>query len=192
MRFLGLEHLLYTSDIQEINFGVKNIKRILYQKSIANWQMTHEKTRNLQHTKMDLFCKTKTAFGISLHLSSPLSFKERRALTKFRTSSHNLPVETARYEGTENRSHRLCPFCNEDIGDEAHYLTECSYDPFQTLRLPMIDKVTKKFPMYQSMSKTEKTVFLLGNLDIQILSVVGRYAHEIMEAFRETNTASRN
>ena len=126
-----------------------------------------------------------------MHLSSPLSFKERRALTKFRTSSHNLPVETARYEGVEDRNHRICPLCNEATGDEAHYLTECLFDPFLEMRTPLTDTVTKKFPHFPSLNKTEKTVFLLNNPDTQIQSQVGRFAHEIMDTFTDMITAYR-
>ena len=191
LKFLGLEHILYTSDLQEVDLRVRSIKRILRQKAIENWLTTHEKTRGLERTKLDLFCQTKTEFGLSLHLSSPLNFKERRALTKFRTSCHNLPVETARYEGVENRNHRICPLCNEATGDEAHYLTECPFEPFVEIRTPLTAAVTKKFPHFPSLSKAEKTVCLLNNPHTQIQSQVGRFAHEIMDTFTDMITASR-
>ena len=191
LQFLGLEHIMYTSDVQEVNLQVKSIKRVLHQRAVSNWQNLYDKTKGLQRTKLDLFCKTKTEFGLSLYLSSPLSFKERRALTKFRTSSHNLPIETDRYEGIDDRSHRLCPLCNEAIGDEAHYLTECSFDPFIILRSPLTSLVNKKFPDFSTLDKTEKAVFLLDNCDVQIQSHVGRVAHEVMKTFTDIRSATR-
>ena len=128
---------------------------------------------------------------LSLYLSSHLTFKERRALTKFRTSSHNLPIETDRYEGIDDRNHRLCPLCNEAIGDEAHYLTECSFDPFVKIRSPMLSLVCNKFPAFPTLNKTEKAVFLIDNPDVQILSQLGRVAHEIMVTFTDIRSASR-
>ena len=190
LNFLGIEHILYTSDIQEINLQVKSLKRVLHQRAVANWQNLYEKTNSLQRTKLDLFCKAKTEFGMSSYLSSPLSFKERRALTKFRTSSHNLPIETDRYEGIDDRNHRLCPLCNEAVGDEAHYLTECSFDPFVTLRLPMVSLVCNKYPNFPTLNKAEKAVFLLDNPDVQVLSHVGRVAHEIMTTFTNIRSAA--
>ena len=163
---------------------------MLHDKAVENWGSTHEETKQLTRTKLDLFCKTKTDFGLSFHLNSQLNFKERRALTKFRTSSHNLPVETARYEGVEDRSHRLCPLCNEAIGDEAHYLTECSYEPFIELRTPLLTLVNNKYPNFPSLNKTDKTVHLLNNPDIQILAQVGKFAHEIMVTFTDMNSVN--
>ena len=191
LKFLGLEHLLYTSDVQEINLKVKGIKRILQQKAVENWQNLHDKTSGRQDTKLGLFCKTKTEFGMSTYLSAPLTFKERRAITKLRTSSHNLPIETDRYEGIDNRSHRLCPLCNEATGDEAHYLTECSFEPFVRLRTPLLSLVCNKSQNFPSLSRDDKATLLLDNPDIQILSQVGKVAHEIMVTFTDMNSAKR-
>ena len=182
---------MYTSDVQEVDLQVKSIKRVLHQRAESNWQNLYDKTKGLQRTKLDLFYKTNTEFGLSVYLSSPLSFKERRALTKFRTSSHNLPIETNRYEGIDDRNHRLCPLCNEAVGDEAHYLTECSFDPFVKLRSPLTSLVSNKFPDFSTLNKTEKAVFLLDNSDVQILSHVGRVAHEVMKTFTDIRSTIR-
>ena len=165
--------------------------RILQQKAVENWQNLHEKTSGRQDTKLGLFCKIKTEFGMSTYLSAPLTFKERRAITKLRTSSHNLPIETDRYEGIDNRSHRLCPLCNETTGDEAHYLTECSFEPFVRLRTPLLSLVCNKSQNFPSLSRDDKATLLLDNPDIQILSQVGKVAHEIMVTFTDMNSAKR-
>ena len=45
---------------------------------------------------------------------------------KFRTTNHHLPVETGRWFNVPYNE-RLCELCNEaKIGDEYHYLLECS------------------------------------------------------------------
>jgi hypothetical protein len=47
-------------------------------------------------------------------------------IVKFRTRNHRLPIEI----GTRNRiplNQRICPKCNNGIGDEYHYLLECSF-----------------------------------------------------------------
>lgn len=51
--------------------------------------------------------------------------KYRIALTKFRTSSHSLYIETGRYDNTPRES-RLCRFCNMNvIENEYHFLLVC-------------------------------------------------------------------
>ena len=85
-RFLDMEHILYSSDVREINVRIKSITRILHQKAEANWLAIHQKTQNLPRSKMDLFCKIKREHGLSNYLESSLNFRERRALSKFRIS----------------------------------------------------------------------------------------------------------
>jgi len=47
-------------------------------------------------------------------------------MLRFRSSNHNLPIETGRYINVE-RKDRICQLCtSHDIGDEYHYLFICS------------------------------------------------------------------
>ena len=49
------------------------------------------------------------------------------ALCHFRTLNHKLPVEHGRFWGVE-RDDRICELClSNRLGDEYHYLLECSY-----------------------------------------------------------------
>lgn len=62
----------------------------------------------------------------------------RNILVKFRTCNHRLPIEKGRWENVE-RNNRICNLCNNSsIGDEFHFLLECSY--FDHLRKKFIDK----------------------------------------------------
>ena len=122
-RFLDIEHILYTADIDEANFHIRKLKQTIHQKALLHWYAKHEKTKLTDHTKLDLFCQLKTKPVMSPHLVYPISFRERQAINKFRTSAHNLPVETGRYLGITDRAQRLCPLCNQGVGDEPHYLT---------------------------------------------------------------------
>ncbi len=48
-------------------------------------------------------------------------------MSKFRCSSHKMPIEQGRFFGIQ-RNDRICNICNRDeIGDEFHYLFKCDY-----------------------------------------------------------------
>ena len=49
--------------------------------------------------------------------------RNRTIFTKFRCGSHNLPIRYNRFHGTDERNYR--PLCQNDIGDEYHYLLVC-------------------------------------------------------------------
>lgn len=51
----------------------------------------------------------------------------RIALSKFRCVNHKLPIEKGRFYGIA-RDDRICELCNSgNLGDEYHYLFECSF-----------------------------------------------------------------
>ena len=56
-----------------------------------------------------------------------LSFKCRKSLAKFRRSNHNFPIEKGRRHGIP-RKKRIGTLSNTNaIGDEYHYMMECTY-----------------------------------------------------------------
>ena len=70
----------------------------------------------------------KKEFKEESYLSDVNYHKYRSAITKFRISSHNLPIEKGRWNGCD-KADRKCTRCiNHELGDEKHYLFFCN-DP---------------------------------------------------------------
>ena len=86
-------------------------------------------------TKGNTYMFLKGCWKIEHYLTS-LDASMTRALIKFRTGNHKLPIETGRYKKIpiENRK---CRFCNT-LGDEFHYVMECKH--FYFSRKKYIDK----------------------------------------------------
>ena len=67
-----------------------------------------------------------------------LNENEAKVMLKFRTSNHNLPVETGRWRKLSFID-RKCKLCDlSDVGDEFHYLFVCPF--FVAERHLLIDK----------------------------------------------------
>ena len=67
------------------------------------------------------YCIFKHEFVLEKYLNLQFENKYKVALTRFRTSSHDLFIETGRYENVP-RNQRLCKFCNiKQIEDEYHF-----------------------------------------------------------------------
>ena len=72
----------------------------------------------------------KDKFHYEPYLDQIKNSKHRIALTKFRLSNHNLPIERGRYtKPFTPRGERFCLFCmpsgNKPIGNEEHFLLHC-------------------------------------------------------------------
>ena len=81
----------------------------------------------------------------SPHIYKPLSFKQRKEMSKLRLGLLNLRIETARYiRPRVPPEQRLCLLCNNgDIEDETHFLLSCGiYDQARQIlfdHIPDID-----------------------------------------------------
>ena len=90
------------------------------------------------------FRLSKTQFEPS-HYLQLLPYKMCRNLLAFRTRNHRLPVEVGRWVGLPINK-RKCDFCNDDIGDEFHFLFVC--EQFKIDRKHLLSHIFIKTPKY--------------------------------------------
>ena len=86
---------------------------------LNEWYSTIETSRSCTTYRLfkDTFC-----FENYL-ISTP--HKYLSYVIKFRTGNHKLPIITGRWNNV-NRENRTCTLCNQEIGDEFHYLFVCN------------------------------------------------------------------
>ena len=115
---VGLSYVLNNPSGYSTPWIVSNVERVLSDQFIQNWR------ENIAvSTKGTYYCHYKTSLNFEPYLYLPKTISQQ--LLKFRTSNHNLPVETGRWSGIP-REERLCPLCNSPaVADEYHYLFKC-------------------------------------------------------------------
>ena len=109
------------------------IKQRIRDQFVQNWRETI-------HTmpKLDYFCKFKTEFKFEDYLNDLSNNEIRKNLTRLRLSSHNLAIESGRYEGIE-RQNRICEHCNYNtVESEYHFLLICP--KYYDLRMQYLPK----------------------------------------------------
>lgn len=81
-----------------------------------------------QQTKLDFYRGIKPAFTLTPegYLSVLPTYDHRATITRLRISSHQLEIETGRYDGRE-RCDRICTTCDlGEVDSEQHFLASCS------------------------------------------------------------------
>ena len=101
------------------------------------------------------------------------NFEHRRAITKIRTSSHRLKIETGRWDKVD-REDRICENCLlNKIEDESHLLFECHMHIQERLLLHQKIKNLGKTDMNTKNMTLTKEIFLTD--DLPSLNAVGKY-----------------
>ena len=107
--------------------------------------------------KMRTYVTFKNKFMYENYLDS-LNFNHRRSFTRLRISAHNLPIERGRYTSPKTpEEKRICPHCPSHIGNEIHFITECSH--FETERNTMYCTIIKLCPNFSNMSNIAKFMY---------------------------------
>lgn len=102
----------------------------------------------------------KKTFGFENYLKSTPSYL-LTYMIRFRTRNHRLPIETGNWQKIPVNQ-RLCHHCSNKIGDEFHYLFECSFfDNERKLFLkPYFFKRPNMYKFEQLMTTSNKTEYI--------------------------------
>jgi tetratricopeptide (TPR) repeat protein len=115
---LGFSYLCENFDI-EMNY-FPSLKQRIRDQFVQKWSET---IRDMP--KLNYYNRFKVTFGFEEYLSILKSECLRKNLSRFRLCSHNLEIETGRYNNT-TRDNRLCRVCNQNaIESEYHFLLCC-------------------------------------------------------------------
>ena len=82
-----------------------------------------------------------------------------------RTSSHNLPIETGRYQNL-NRNERFCSMCDlNEIGSELHVLFICSNNGLRAKREKLFNQIKSFLPQFSNLLLNDKLLYMLSCCD---------------------------
>ena len=110
---------------------------------ITNWATSINMCSSLK-----TFRYMKTNYEISTYIDILDNKQQRSLISKIRLSSHDLKIETGRYNNT-NRNERYCELCQlHDIEDEYHFTLICPH--YKEIRSKYVTKYFSKNPsMYK-------------------------------------------
>lgn len=145
--------------------------------------MFQELVRN--NNKLELYHKIKWQFQLENYLKYVTNIRERVAISKFRTSAHNLPIETGRYQNIP-REERLCKLCKlNKIGCEKHILFECDHPSIQKAREQMQSTIGKLIPDFTKLQNEDKLLYVLSCSDQDLTKVIGGFLNTCLKLQKE-------
>lgn len=115
----GLNNIWLTQHTRN-SIPIETIKQRIIDNYLQKWYSEINNSTRLQH-----YCIFKHDFNLEKYLEIHLDRKYVTTLSRFRTSSHSLFIESGRYDGTP-REQRLCKSCTMNaIESEYHFLLVC-------------------------------------------------------------------
>ena len=109
------------------------------------------------------------------------NFEHRRAITKIRTSSHMLKIETGRWNNI-SQALRICENCTlEEIEDEIHFLFKCPMHITERNNFYNMVKAKLDVDISQNPSHENRLKEIFLSEDLAILNAFGKYAKQSLK-----------
>ena len=147
-----------------------NIKKKLLNSYVAVWKSELENCTG----KLRTYRIFKTDFGIEPFLKLTEQ-KFRIAISRFRSSSHNLEIERGRFTRPPVPSdQRFCRLCkNGSVDNEQHALLSCtSAEPSRDI---LIRKAKELSPNFDTLTLNDKMIFLLQSKDSKLQILLAKH-----------------
>ncbi len=133
LNHLGLS-FLWSSPVYSMSQFKGIVKQRLRDQYIQNWKSELEDNGVCCNYKL-----FKKDFTFEKYLVS-LPYSLRQPFLKFRLCNHKLPIQQSRLQNIA-RAERLCNICDvNEVGDEFHYLFNCSCNTLKETRLLYLQK----------------------------------------------------
>ena len=140
-----------------------------------------------QNKKLCLYANIKRQFRLEPYLNNVTNVKHRVSICKFRTSSHNLPIEVGRYNGLE-QNERFCKMCTQnEIGTELHVLFNCNNEKIVSVRGKMQNEIENLCNQFIKLSNESKLVYNLSCCDKDITNKIGVFVCEVLDLHKLLN-----
>ena len=159
------------------------MKKTMESNFLTKWQATLQ--RSLKN-KLRSYETYKTSFGFENYLDTVTNNQHRVALTRIRTSSHYLRIETGRYIKSDNeeddKKFRTCQLCKSNsVEDEKHFLTSCQF--YKDLRKQMINDMSKICPNVNTLVSDANSLFIyLLTCEGAEADLIGKFCHDAFQA----------
>jgi hypothetical protein len=133
-----------------------------------------------KNPKLRTYKKFKNEFQLESYIATPKNLQHAIALFKFRTSAHNLAIETGRYTRPKTPlNERICLHCqNKPIEDEVHFLLQCPL--YNRERKVMLDKIKISLNT-ENLNDDELFLNLMSCKDKIVTDALGQYIHNSMK-----------
>ena len=182
LKYFNLEYLHCILDERELSCQIGKTKGILQQHFKTKW--IEDKSKFQTNGKLELFTSLLGSFGFSEYLSKVTNPKHRIAITRMRVSAHKFPIEHGRYLKT-TRADRECSLGCRVLGDEIHYMTNCSHPFIKEIITPALNKINDCDNSFERLDSKHKTNYMLMSSDPKILSIVDQLCFKVHDKFKE-------
>ena len=155
--------------LQDINI----INETLHTKFMNN--TLEDIANSTKFPKLRTYKLFKKDFRLENYLVEIENTKHALALARFRISSHNLRIETGRYDQRKTKpEERFCIYCrSQAVEDEQHFLLQCPL--YNSERRLLLETANAMIPLFHLLPENEKFSAVMQSKTPKVMTALGNY-----------------
>ena len=165
---LGFSHVWENQCSFNSSALISCIKNKLKERYLLFWEKSIQSVNGMN--KLRTYKLFKNSFSLQNYLEVLTDIKQRKVISAFRISAHNLKIERDRYLGKKVEE-RLCTSCNE-IEDEIHLLCDCV--KYQSFRDEMYQVIFDD-DAFKRKTNIENFTYIMTSTENKVLKAVGKF-----------------
>ena len=180
---LNATNLSNEIDMKELTENNTNLKKSFRNRIIKQYENYWKDctTRN-NEGKLKFYFEHKKIFCFEKYLDN-VPRENRIAITKFRLSSHRLPIEKMRYHQVK-REERKCSICKRnEVGDEWHYLLKCDNKEIKDVRCLFINKIKNIQIQCHRFQDTNIMRYCMNMGDVEVQLPTALFIKDLMDRY---------
>ena len=152
------------------------IKEILYKQYWDRWQSQTVDIRVCPILRT--YRLFKTEIKLEPYLLEVKDSVTIRFLSRFWLSSHNLYIETGRWQCPKiPPEDRICPSCKNGVEDEIHVFVQCQR--YNDLRVLFFHKLSMLLNDFENQCDNQKFILAMLSTDPEVIKMVGKFVNAI-------------
>ncbi len=171
---VDMEDIWLNQDISDKN--IRAIKCLLHENFIRDTLTGIEDSE--KSPKLRSYKLFKTDFRLENYLSCIRNRSHQIALSKFRVSSHNLRIETGRYDRNPKLEphERLCIYCTSNcVEDENHFILGCPL--YKNQRRLLFNICKRNIDNFDSLNDENRFIKIMSSKNEIIIRNLGKYVY---------------
>ena len=147
---------------------------------------------SIKFPKLRTYKLFKKDFRLENYLIEIENTKHALALARFRISSHNLRIETGRYDQRKTKpKERLCIYCrSQAVEDEQHFLLQCPL--YNNERQLLLETVNATIPLFHSLPENERFSVVIQSKTPKLMKALGNYIFTCLKKRGISTAANQN
>ena len=158
-------------------------RKMFFNQLVSEYKDSWSSKINAQSNQKITGKTIKSSYEMEQYLNIVKNQAHRKSITKMRLGTHDLRIQTGKYENNKAPipvDQRICRHCQlNEIENEEHFIGHC--ETFKHIRHSFFSKISDQDPNFQNLNLSSKIKYILKANNTQTANLIGKFLYTLIK-----------